>query len=69
MKRRQEADATLEGLALPVDGYPGHTPIQFEELWNSQKARQLDVMTATKKKKREQISIFLALEEQLVAAQ
>lgn len=67
-ERLQEAEKTLRSLETPDHGYPGHGIEYFENVWNTQKARQLDVMTEELSRKKDTISVLLGLEESLIAA-
>ncbi|KAH9807757.1 hypothetical protein DFH28DRAFT_1088776 [Melampsora americana] len=69
-KRLAEAEDTLRTLALPVpgEGLAGHPSQFFENEWNAQRTKQLDVMTETTKQKREKLLILLKMEEELVIA-
>ncbi|EGF98461.1 uncharacterized protein MELLADRAFT_95668 [Melampsora larici-populina 98AG31] len=65
IKRLEEAEAALRNL---LDADPAVGGDYFENKWNDQKTRQLDVINETTKEKRERLLILIGLAEELVVA-
>ncbi|EGF99819.1 uncharacterized protein MELLADRAFT_94087 [Melampsora larici-populina 98AG31] len=65
IKRLAEAEQVLNEIAA-VNRAHNHS--FFENKWNEQRTRQLDVMTETQNEKRERLKVMLGLEEELIQA-